>query len=755
MNKKQLIAALFLLLYGLALRCQSPPYIVGEYPALFKKIEQQLISEDITTLKEDCTTILANQKEARKRGIASFYLGQVAVLDNNFPVAEASYQEADMHFQAAAYEKGLGLLFCKWGELQFLQGDFIQAGESIRRAIGYANKLGMHQVLVDACQIQANVYTVLQQPDSSFSALKQALAAAGFLADRRQARDVLNQLATNYHAGGQLDSAIHYFQQLIQLKKALKDTEGLLSDYPALGNLYRERGSYELAQQQYIEGFRLAESVRDSFSLMTLYAETAALYEAQQITSLAGSNYQKALAIALSKDNDFVSAACFRKLASMAVIENNKPQAIEYYQKALALYEQLGNKISAADVRIELSQCYQSREQYPIAKAYLLDAIAVRQQSRDKLSTLQAKMALAKLEILHGSNREGIRLVQSCISDFKSMRDQESLQQSYSLLATAYQKVNDPQKALAYYQDYMLLKDSLTSVERTRVINELDKKYDTEKKDKEILQQRLEIEQQQSEIQRRNFQLLLLGGGLLLTALLVVSLLFLYRKNQQINQQKIEVLKKEQEAQNLRSIIEGEEKERKRIGRELHDGLGAALATVKMQINSISGKLPANTEIPAVQKAEQLIDTACQTVREISHGMMPYILEQHGLEYALEDMCQTISGTRNLQVHFNPYQVDLIRTDTLKVTIYRIAQELLKNIINHAHATEVIVQLTVEDGWIELLVEDDGRGFDPGTVSKGIGLDNMHSRVKYLKGSLEIDSRPEEGSTFLIKLPLN
>ncbi|MCP3930052.1 MAG: hypothetical protein GY705_13240 [Bacteroidetes bacterium] len=225
-------------------------------------------------------------------------------------------------------------------------------------------------------------------------------------------------------------------------------------------------------------------------------------------------------------------------------------------------------------------------------------------------------------------------------------------------------------------------------------------------------------------------------------------------KNKQLNKQRIAILEKEQEMQQLKALIAGEEKERKRIGQELHDGLGAVLATVKMQINSISNKSPNIINNANYLKAEELIDEACQTVRDISHRMTPYILEQNGLEYAISELCLTIAQTQKILIHFNPYQIDLIESDVLKITIYRVTQELLKNIIKHAEAKEVIVQVTVEDEYIELLVEDDGKGFDTTHLKGGIGLDNIQSRVEYLNGTLEIESQINKGSTFLINLPL-
>jgi signal transduction histidine kinase len=240
----------------------------------------------------------------------------------------------------------------------------------------------------------------------------------------------------------------------------------------------------------------------------------------------------------------------------------------------------------------------------------------------------------------------------------------------------------------------------------------------------------------------------------ILASITLVAAIVNEYKNKQLSKQRFALLQKEQEMKQLKALIAGEEKERKRISQELHDGLGAVLATVKMRISSISDKSPNIINNDNYLKAEELIDEACQTVRDISHRMTPFILEQNGLEYAISELCLTISQTQKIEIHFNPYQIDLIESDILKITIYRVTQELVKNIIKHAEATEVIVQVTVEDENIEVLVEDDGKGFDTTQIKGGIGLDNIRSRVEYLKGSLEIESEINKGSTFLINLPL-
>ena len=276
----------------------------------------------------------------------------------------------------------------------------------------------------------------------------------------------------------------------------------------------------------------------------------------------------------------------------------------------------------------------------------------------------------------------------------------------------------------------------------------------TKKKDDEIAAQNEKIQTQKVDLLRKNNQLILLTGGLGFSALIASLFFFVYYKNKQLNEQRIQVLKKNQEAQIMKSIIEGEEKERKRFSKELHDGLGAVLATVKMQINGIPQKFPEVVSSKTYQKAELLIDNACRTVREISHDLMPYVSRgQQGLFSAIEEMCNNLATQSDTKFDFIRFGDDLQVSNVTNITLYRITQELLKNALKHSQATEVLVQLTIEDDEIILIVEDNGKGFTPSSNQNGIGMKNIKSRAEYLNGSFEIESSLELGSTFTVILP--
>ncbi|MEM9884512.1 MAG: ATP-binding protein [Bacteroidota bacterium] len=257
------------------------------------------------------------------------------------------------------------------------------------------------------------------------------------------------------------------------------------------------------------------------------------------------------------------------------------------------------------------------------------------------------------------------------------------------------------------------------------------------------------------QIQQRNTQLLYLSIALLLKLLIGVLFYKNYRRKKLMDQQKMIVLRKEKETQVLRAIIEGEEKERKRIARDLHDELGALLAATKFRIDAIQKDIPNALSLESYSKAEELIDVACTTLREISHNTMPSILEDESLEQVMEESCLGFVRSTGLQIEFISHISVAVIAPKIKLNVYRIFLELLRNAIQHAQANLILVQLTAEPKWLNLVVEDDGIGFQEEHQKNGIGLKNIRSRVEYLNGKISLQSKSQEGSSYSVDIPLD
>jgi len=268
-----------LLLFG-HLHSQSSTYIIGEFPSVFTEVENQFNNGEIDSAFILCNRILRNDVDEDIKGVAIFYKGQAEELLQKNPQFEIYYQDAINIFETTKFEKGLAMAYCKLADFYFFQNDFLNANAHYNLSISYANKLNLHQIIIDGYEKKAAISSFNQEPESSIDFLKNALYSASLEKNKQQNKDILNRISTTYHSIGQLDSAIHYFQKGLRLKEELNDSEGLVSDFIALGNLYRERGDYEEAQQHLIEALKIAETESDTFSITTIYSELGDIYTA-------------------------------------------------------------------------------------------------------------------------------------------------------------------------------------------------------------------------------------------------------------------------------------------------------------------------------------------------------------------------------------------------------------------------------------------------------------------------------------------
>lgn len=279
-------------------------------------------------------------------------------------------------------------------------------------------------------------------------------------------------------------------------------------------------------------------------------------------------------------------------------------------------------------------------------------------------------------------------------------------------------------------------------------------RFKTEKKE-------LENKQIRSDSRRRLQQTITIAAFLALV-LLSISIYYYQRQRHQktelvqqaeINRQIIVDLIKEQSIETLNARLEGQEKERTRVARELHDHLGGTLAATKISLAGLKKSLP-DTAIKDYESTMDMVKMAYQETRQLSHDMMAFPLKDLGLEASFQALCATINSSGKLKVSVDLHGVQALHLGTEKeLHLYRILQELLQNVIKHARATTVTVQLTHDNGQGTLLVEDNGRGFPEKSPQEGLGLSNIRHRIERLSGTLDIDSRPGGGSTIIVQFP--
>jgi signal transduction histidine kinase len=298
-------------------------------------------------------------------------------------------------------------------------------------------------------------------------------------------------------------------------------------------------------------------------------------------------------------------------------------------------------------------------------------------------------------------------------------------------------------------KQYVELNDSIQNRNIQKKVYDLEAKYLAQKKEMIMLSQ-------QKIIKQKNQLNYLLISGIILLLVTIALLYFNYRNKQKLQHQQIVKLETQQRLTVTEAVLKGEEQERTRMAKDLHDGLGGMLSGIKYSFNNMKGNIVMTANnAQAFERSMDMLDSSIKEMRRVAHNMMPEALVKFGLNTALKDFCNEIHQSGALHISYQSIGLDNIVIDqTVEITIYRVVQELLNNTMKHAAAKSAIVQVTKSDDILFVTVEDDGRGFDTNLLNKakGIGWSNIQNRVEFLKGKLDVNSQSGKGTSVLIEI---
>ena len=449
------------------------------------------------------------------------------------------------------------------------------------------------------------------------------------------------------------------------------------------------------------------------------------VYEMKEDTAAALKFYKQSLGLSTGLHDSTGMSYSMENVAGIYLLQKKYEPALQLLKKAVDIREKTGDKNALAITLNNIGEVYLEKKEYSNAISYFNKSLSI--------STAIGYKDLSK----HTSN----------------------------LISQAFFATGDYKKAFEYQQTYAVLKDSLYNESMQHRITELNTKYETEKKEKEIgiLSQKkkeneLKILEQDLEISSKQITILMLIASVALLLTLGLAIYFRIKSKQR------EILATErakQQQTQLKMIIETQEKERKRIAEDLHDGIGQMLAGIRMNLSSATAGgtelLPDKKEV--FLKSVETLDQACAELRTLSHQMMPKALTKHGLVSALEDLFSIALGGSKIKYSFS-HAGEMARiTDIIEINSFRVMQEILSNIIKHSGATEINAQLMFRNQTLVIIVEDNGKGFDKEQAlrsAKGMGLSNIYSRVQSLNGAITFSQGSEsKGTLVTIRIPLN
>ncbi|QNJ98075.1 tetratricopeptide repeat-containing sensor histidine kinase [Constantimarinum furrinae] len=395
----------------------------------------------------------------------------------------------------------------------------------------------------------------------------------------------------------------------------------------------------------------------------------------------------------------------------------------------------------------------------PVNIPRLKESIRISDSLNSINSMVYGSIALAETYLKINQPQQAIQVLKKVEERVRSVNKPQSLSFLYIKLVESSLAANNYKEAFHYRTLESEVKDSIRSERMQRNIAELQVQFDTEKKEREIVEQKLIIEKESKQKNQIKIGLVALGILLLFSVIFFRKRLNYQRtisqQTEAIQKQKITELQQKNKLLAMSSMIEGQEAERLRIAKDLHDSLGGLLSTVKAHFTTIQKEIEQLEELNLTEKTNSLIDEACLEVRRISHNMMPHALSISGLKGAIEDLGDHLNEeglATTVEINNLPETMETTR----EVMIYRLAQEIISNVRKHAHAKNVLIQLIGYEDEMALIIEDDGNGFDyeQATSKGGLGLKSINSRVQFLDGTINWDSKLNSGTTITINIPI-
>ncbi len=318
----------------------------------------------------------------------------------------------------------------------------------------------------------------------------------------------------------------------------------------------------------------------------------------------------------------------------------------------------------------------------------------------------------------------------------------------YAQMSDIYHAMGDAGNAYKLLLTYNNLSDSINLLERNKAVDRLEKQFQLSEKEKEIALKENQLLLQQNKVRSRNIWIAVIGGGLVAGLSLSGLLYSLYRGSKR----KMRIMRQQKEIDELRATMDGEEKERNRIAVELHDNIGGMLSAATYSLDTIKNENDDWAQNNSLKKIDSIITEVRNEIRKTAHTLMPDVLLRHSLPEAIRQYCSFIERDTGLQIDVQEQGDFEHLSKDLQLSLYRITQELIQNILKHARATRAIVQIHSGKDIISLTVEDNGTGFDGNGMMDGRGLLHIRNRLLVINGKLSIDSEPGKGTSVYVEI---
>jgi signal transduction histidine kinase len=593
------------------------------------------------------------------------------------------------------------------------------------------------------------------------SAVSNLLMANNLMRDKDISRLYANNsmlLGACYGKLGERSMAVGLLDEAITEFIALKEYEPACEAINRKGLIYYHADEYDSAMAIYLECIFLANKNKLDKAKIKPLINISNIYNRTE-------EYDKALetlnqAIGLCRNDDSKNRSTIsQNIASVWIKKGEYDKALKVYEEAIELAEQTNNLLDIAFLKSNSGIIYYSRGKYRKALEYMRQTSEIFEKLNEYANLAHALNDLAVIYNKLGEIDNAIKSLEKSIEVAKKMNSKSSIARAYKNIAQIYKGAGNYKQAYESMDIYRLYRDSIFQDKKIKYLSEQQVKFDKLQDETKIVRlenEKVKAESQNKTLKYKSRQRVFI---FIIVIIVLVSIILFYiwkiKKNKIISEQRFKRIESERKFETAKYVIQGEEKERKRIAQELHDGIGVLLSTASIHFSNVEDKVDKGiSEIAA--KAKDLLNEASSEIRTISHNMMPSVLSKFGLYEALSDIFESLDEDSGISAEFEITGEKRQFDENTEIMIFRFMQELVNNTIKHANASMVHCKIVIEESKININYSDNGIGFDEKSVdsNSSFGLNGINSRVDLLNGRITNNSRTGKGTSYHIELPI-
>jgi two-component system, NarL family, sensor kinase len=568
--------------------------------------------------------------------------------------------------------------------------------------------------------------------------------------------DSLNK-KVNYFRDRDLDSALFLANQAREISRRIGYQRGEAIAIAKISSLYRQLEQYDTALLLTQESHSIRELLGDAKLIAGSHNHFTSVFIELEQFEKAMEHVLKSLEISRNLDDSSGIFHAHNQMGIIFGITDDQVKSKQSFLKAYSIATSTNDLAASLKSRENLGVAYTELEQYDSAYFYLQSNLVYYQNHGmlNYVAGIQTNLGNVLIEL--GRNKEAITMLNSAYKNAIDLGNNQFISTSLNAIKIFYRNRQQTDSAYKYLNLYTNHKRNTYQTSLAEGIATAQVKFETEKVELENKHARTQIKKD-SKIKVILFITL---GIILLVALVIVRYVQQKRKlaevDLQLQKQKIDSLLRNHEMKTFETMVDVQEEERKRIAEDLHDRLGSILTAVKLHFNAIEEGIQSDpTAAAQAKKANEMLDIAADEVRSISHDMLSNVLVRFGLVAALQDLQETIALSSQIEIEVYEHGLSQRLENKVEIAIYRIIQELISNILKHAKANKITIDLNMNAGLLNIIVHDDGIGFKPDkSLSMGVGLQNIQKRLITIQGEMTIDSKPNQGTSTIIDIQIN